>query len=370
MNQTDGPPWVSYGPSQASQYPPIMVAQRVGSGAVVAGGFVNSCYSAVSADFVDLIDVIFQWMVPGQYDVLWYENVTGGPRPLDLLNHLWERGYIVTEEDGPITSELLSPYDFLVLPQLQNQLPDSSVAAIKSFVEDGGGLLVMDGSDFGGYNYNNVQNKILEAFNFTMYFQNDQVNDPSFTLYAEVDNTTSIGAAYENATGKDNILLYSICSMAAQIMRSVEVSISPNYRSGAAGTTLTYTITATNTGNAVDNLLLGSSNPLGWSVAWSPTPSRFNNVPPGENRSATLMVIIPSDALPSTINPITVAVQSEGNPTKSDSMVCQAQVISAAAPVGGIAFAPDKLALLAPYIVLAALIAIATVSVAVYWKRR
>jgi hypothetical protein len=40
------------------------------------------------------------------------------------------------------------------------------------------------------------------------------------------------------------------------------------------------------------------------------------------------------------------------------------------APVGGIAFAPDKLALLAPYIILAALIAIAGVSVAVYWRRR
>jgi len=39
-------------------------------------------------------------------------------------------------------------------------------------------------------------------------------------------------------------------------------------------------------------------------------------------------------------------------------------------PVGGVAFSPDKLALLAPYIILAALIAIGTVSVAVYWRRR
>jgi hypothetical protein len=41
----------------------------------------------------------------------------------------------------------------------------------------------------------------------------------------------------------------------------------------------------------------------------------------------------------------------------------------APAPVGGIAFSPDKLALLAPYIILAALIAIAAVSVTVYWRR-
>jgi hypothetical protein len=39
------------------------------------------------------------------------------------------------------------------------------------------------------------------------------------------------------------------------------------------------------------------------------------------------------------------------------------------APVGGVAFSPDKLALLAPYIILAALIAIASMSVAVYWRR-
>jgi hypothetical protein len=38
-------------------------------------------------------------------------------------------------------------------------------------------------------------------------------------------------------------------------------------------------------------------------------------------------------------------------------------------PVGGVAFSPDKLALLMPYIILVALITIAGVSVAVYWRR-
>jgi len=39
-------------------------------------------------------------------------------------------------------------------------------------------------------------------------------------------------------------------------------------------------------------------------------------------------------------------------------------------PVGGTAFPSNKLALLAPYIILAALIAIVSVSVAVYWRKR
>jgi hypothetical protein len=44
--------------------------------------------------------------------------------------------------------------------------------------------------------------------------------------------------------------------------------------------------------------------------------------------------------------------------------------IPSAPPVGGIAFTPDKLALLAPWIILAALIVIVSVPVAVYWRRR
>jgi len=45
-------------------------------------------------------------------------------------------------------------------------------------------------------------------------------------------------------------------------------------------------------------------------------------------------------------------------------------VASPPAPVGGIAFPADKLALLAPYIILAALIAITAVSFVVYWRKR
>jgi len=45
-------------------------------------------------------------------------------------------------------------------------------------------------------------------------------------------------------------------------------------------------------------------------------------------------------------------------------------VASPTAPVGGIAFPVNKLALLAPWIALAALIAIVSVSVAVYWRRQ
>jgi len=41
-----------------------------------------------------------------------------------------------------------------------------------------------------------------------------------------------------------------------------------------------------------------------------------------------------------------------------------------AAPVGGVAFPADKLALLAPWIILAVVIAIVTISVAVYWRRQ
>jgi hypothetical protein len=57
------------------------------------------------------------------------------------------------------------------------------------------------------------------------------------------------------------------------------------------------------------------------------------------------------------------------NRALSSDEIFAAYATPAQAPVGGIAFPPDKLALLAPYIILAALIAIAAVSVVVYWRR-
>jgi len=44
-------------------------------------------------------------------------------------------------------------------------------------VEEGKGLLIMDGSDYASYNFYRVQNKILDALNFGLHFQHDEVEE-------------------------------------------------------------------------------------------------------------------------------------------------------------------------------------------------
>jgi hypothetical protein len=291
MDFTDDEPWVWYA---QGDLPPIMAAKQIGSGAVVASGGAPTCRGGITYPFPQrwvsgewdvLLDKVFQWMVPGATKVLWY-----GEHGFDygvyedaalcsyLIDALEAKGYAIDNTMDstatPIEASLLAPYDILVIPELElgdgyvggdpTLLPDADVQAIKSFVEGGGGLLIMEGGDYGGYNHYKVQNKILRALNMGIYFQSDEIYDdtnywadgPWFPI-ADVDTGSGIGAAYQTATGKTDIHLLQLCTLAE---------------------------------------------------------------PP--------------------------------------------------APVGGIAFAPDKFALLAPYIILATIMTISTVSVAVYWKRR
>jgi len=228
------PPWVWY---YTGDNPPILAAGVVGDGAIVAGGTVCTCRNGLwnVGEWDVFLDKAFQWMVPGATKVLWYEGYGvyySTTRCSDLVTALTNKGYTITgDSTQPITSSLLAPYDILVIPMLQlgapgtggdpTLLPDADVAAIKSFVEGGKGLLIMEGSDYGGFNYNKVQNKILRALGFGLIFQNDEVfddtnywgNGPWWPI-ADVDTTTSIGSAYESETGMNEIGLCSICSLA------------------------------------------------------------------------------------------------------------------------------------------------------------
>jgi hypothetical protein len=77
--------------------------------------------------------------------------------------------------------------------------------------------------------------------------------------------------------------------------------------------------------------------------------------------TSTFNLEIPPDATDVTV----IAMDEAGN-----TQVGHVYLPPPSQPVGGIAFPADKLALLAPYIVLAALIAIVAVSVTVYWRRQ
>jgi len=54
--------------------PPVMMAQEIGSGRVVASGVVTECRQVPASDnFVALMDAIFQWLTSGK-KVLWFNG--------------------------------------------------------------------------------------------------------------------------------------------------------------------------------------------------------------------------------------------------------------------------------------------------------
>jgi len=93
-------------------------------------------------------------------------------------------------------------------------------------------------------------------------------------------------------------------------VRSVAVSILPNENSGPPRTMLSYIVTVTNTGDVEDNYDLTVRDNAGWGPALS---DNSLTVPAGENRTATLSVTIPENAIPSTKDNIVVRATSQAD---------------------------------------------------------
>jgi parallel beta-helix repeat protein len=110
----------------------------------------------------------------------------------------------------------------------------------------------------------------------------------------------------------------------------VEVSVSPSYKSAPLGTALEYTVSVVNLGDVEDHYSLTVSDNAGW----APTLSDNSLViPAGENRTTTLTVVIPENALPGTEDNITVAAISQFDNTVSASANC---IAKASIPLGGL----------------------------------
>jgi hypothetical protein len=328
INTTGTPPQKFYTSS-----PPLMLAEKIGSGGVVAAGIASTCRdnnwnNPNNPDpYLDvLLDKAFQWMKPGATKVLWYEGYgvyntmfTSPVKCGNLLTALEAKGYTVTGSTvTPITSSLLSGHDILVIPQLElgdastggnpNLLPDNSVQAIVNFVEGGGGLLIMEQSDYAGHNYTLVQNKILNALGVGFYFQDDQVEDDAnkwggaaYQPIANIDTTTAIGSA----AGKSEIGLDDICSLRIQENYDVSVVLSPTVGSGTAGTSLAFTATITNIGINGDTYNITVGDVYGWSLSLSENQITLEN---GESADDNLTVTVPSDLTTKLVDNVTVYV--------------------------------------------------------------
>jgi len=276
--------------------PPIIAAQRIGSGAVVVGGIASTCRDSRWNDNANpfphldvFLDVAFKWMVPGADNVLWYEGYgvyNTAARCSQLISALENLGYSVKNDSTqPITSSFLAPYDILVIPQLEvsnpDLFPDADVAVIKSFVEGGKGVFFMDESDYLGYNYYKVDNKILGGIGFAYTFQHDQATDnvnnwggANYQLITDVDTATPIGSAYQARTGSTEIGLYSMCTLEPTTPPppyQVSVTSSNGGQLGDPGDHLTFPMTVKNTGTKPDTYTLTVEDDLGWSPSISMT---------------------------------------------------------------------------------------------------
>ena len=299
-------------------FPPIMASARVGSGSVVAAGFAATCRndhwnnSSNPYPYLDeLLDITFQWMAPGAKNVLWYEGYSVYNSTMqceNLVDRLGALGYTVTgDSTEPIASITLTDYDILIIPQMQlgttgtggdpSLLPDADVQAIVSFVEGGGGLLIMEQADYGGHNFYKVQNKILEGLGIGVRFQDDQVQDDTnrwggqiYQPIIDIDTTTDIGSAYESKTGQNVIGLDSLCSLMIVKDYDVNVRVSPSIAVGGAGETLTFKAEIANIGTESDDYTITVADELGWAPSVSTEEVSLES---GENVKVDVTLTVP-----------------------------------------------------------------------------
>ncbi|CAD7774595.1 Repeat domain in Vibrio, Colwellia, Bradyrhizobium and Shewanella [Candidatus Methanoperedenaceae archaeon GB37] len=114
---------------------------------------------------------------------------------------------------GPITLDILKRYDVVVIPEPTEDYSDSEIAAIKEYVENGGGLLVLGewGPFATGQGIYPVVNEISKEFE--MAFNNDTVYDP---LHNDGGSIWPIIPDFDNSVvGSDvsDVVEYATCSI-------------------------------------------------------------------------------------------------------------------------------------------------------------
>ena len=348
---------------------PLIAAQRIGSGAVVAGGIAASFrddpygtarWNEASNPYPHLdvfLDVAFKWMVPDATKVLWYDGYSvynNENRCSQLVAALENLGYSVTgNSTQPITSDLLAPYDILVIPQLElsdpNLFPDADVAAIKSFVEGGKGLFFTDQSDYEGYNYYKLDAKILSGIGFSYTFQNDQAADnvngwggADYQLITNVDATTPIGSAYQTRTGSTHLGLYSICtleSVAPTPPYQVSVTSSDGGQLGNPGDNLTFHMTVKNIGLESDTYTLTVVDNLGWSPSISVASASLSS---GGSANFTVGVTVPTGLTSKVADDMVVSATGAAGAEASVTLVASAYVPLNAPPYPTVQLVPGE----------------------------
>jgi uncharacterized membrane protein len=377
MNNRAPAPEVQY---KVGDNPPIIMAETLdGGGRVVSAGIVYGCrgvYTSGTAgghlqpyyfrpgETDNLFNAIFQWLKSGAESVLWYQghscyvrnkitqdsNGDSDPGCSALADNLVVHfSYNINRCNGStgpdayqdinttITAGLLSEFDILVLPEVGeplygDYLSSAEIDAIVTWVRGGGGLLILDSSDyFAGVCAAAQGNKILEALGASYRAQDDQVEiGTSFYFEVPVDTSTGIGALY----GSPTVHVSSTNSL-RPFGRTVAVSIPINERSGMPGTTLEYPITVTNGWDNSDNFTLSVSDGSGWGLAINPSEVTLQGAPQtplNSDNTVRLSVTVPAGTRLGTTDTITVTATSKENSSVTGSYKCVAQAALALSP--------------------------------------
>jgi uncharacterized membrane protein len=114
------------------------------------------------------------------------------------------------------------------------------------------------------------------------------------------------------------------CIARVTIVRGVKVQVTPSVQENVRRENVTFTVTVKNTGNVLDNYTLT----VGDNENWGPKldDNLFVNIAPGDNRTTTLRVTVPENAVPSTEDSIKVTATSRTDNTIKDNDSCIVRV--------------------------------------------
>jgi hypothetical protein len=132
------------------------------------------------------------------------------------------------------------------------------------------------------------------------------------------DNVRVKATSQVDNTVKDN----ASCIAHAVIVRGVEVTIEPENWTAPAENTLTFTVSVTNTGEAVDNFDLTIIDDAEWGATLS--ENELLNVENGASGTVTVSVTIPSGTAENVWTEITVTATSRADSSATDSDTCRA----------------------------------------------
>jgi len=320
-------PWKLYGLGDNA---PIMVAKKIGAGAVVASSWNGgTAYyrstSYPSADNMDvLFDITFQWMVPGATKILWFDGdsvyssyKTTGTTTKKMLDNLRvKKGYTIDNGNLYNFENLYLykalGYDILVINQEQlgnkllggdpSLLTSTALDNIKDWVDSGKGVIVQEVGDYQNYCYNRVSNAILDKLNFGWWFQHDCIYDDTRNDLAAnykplvvrvVGNP--IGDNYAAQTGRENILAYKCPTLIPRPTITATVDV-PDTSATEGTPGVTVTVPVTNSSTVWNNFSIGVSDTLGWITGFAPSvtgilaPSASTNVTVTVNVGAAPLV--------------------------------------------------------------------------------